>query len=25
MRGDITVDVAHVRGLTAYGPGWALM
>ncbi|MER6000833.1 hypothetical protein ABT120_19850 [Nonomuraea angiospora] len=21
----ITVDVAHVRGLWAYGPGWALM
>ncbi|MFB4285879.1 hypothetical protein ACBJ59_62250 [Nonomuraea sp. MTCD27] len=22
---DITVDAAHLRGLTAYGPGWALM
>ncbi|MBB6553326.1 hypothetical protein [Nonomuraea rubra] len=22
---DITVDAAHLRGLAAYGPGWALM
>ncbi|MEV0615680.1 hypothetical protein AB0I81_20360 [Nonomuraea sp. NPDC050404] len=22
---DITVDTAHLRGLAAYGPGWALM
>ncbi|MFI7225122.1 hypothetical protein ACIBO5_18055 [Nonomuraea angiospora] len=22
---ELTVDAAHLRGLTAYGPGWALM